>query len=460
MEFEEEMEYQKNGEQGEHFNSETTGDFFFLDLFAVDECHKQGTLSIAGAIFKDKKGKWKRKHNNLTNTHAMNLKDKPNSLIEGQWKSLVKFWDSEAHQTLSKKNAISRSQQKTKHTMGRKNYSRYEDEMAQENEGNPPTDGDVFIKTHINKVSGKALDPFSQGYIAQLREKSGLDENGLDEDGNQQSISNEVYENVVLTNRHKRIRAQKFHLEYSRNDDFEREKEEREEEFKRQMKKRYAEWERRMEAQNEQYNMRQNQMMEYVKLCRPDLFTRTGQLSGPSDHLFRTGEHHHRLWEQLSIHGTTPFIPLEQLRDLESILEYHRSNVLDLRRVTGLGSSPADTGRRISYLWSSAKDLWSILAYQRSKLLDMQSRFTGLGSIPTDTRRRISYHWSSAKGLGSSLAELRSYSLDLRSRFTYPGTISTDLKMIVRREHEQTSGIGYLGRLGVDLTWTRPSLNY
>ncbi|RZC62145.1 hypothetical protein C5167_023930 [Papaver somniferum] len=340
MEFEEEMEYQQNGEQGEHFNSETTvvvqlekkvrGDTTFAsfigkkkeekeremvdwdmkkerpcgknqakyssviddnakdwlwaelkDLFVVDECHKQGTLSIAGGIFKDKKGKWKRKHYKLTNTHAMNLKDKPNSLTDGQWKSL----------TLSKKNAISRSQQKTKHTMCRKNYSRCEAEMAQENGGNPPTDGDVFIKTHINKVSGKALDPFSQGYIAQLREQSGLDENGLDEDGNQNSISNEVYANVLLTKRHKRIRAQRCHLQYLSNEDFEREKEEREEEFKRQMKERDAEWERRMEA--------------------PDLFTRSG-LSGPSDHLFRTGEHHHRPWEQLSIRGPTPYVPLEQ----------------------------------------------------------------------------------------------------------------------------------------------------
>ncbi|RZC76085.1 hypothetical protein C5167_001689 [Papaver somniferum] len=66
-----------------------------------------------------------------------------------------------------------------------------------------------------------------------------------------------------------------------------------------------------MEAQNDQYNVRQNQMMEYVRLCRPDLFTRSG-LSGPSDHLFRTGEHHHRPWEQLSIRGTTPSVPLEQ----------------------------------------------------------------------------------------------------------------------------------------------------
>ncbi|KAI3903710.1 hypothetical protein MKW98_032364 [Papaver atlanticum] len=53
-------------------------------------------------------------------------------------------------------------------------------------------------------------------------------------------------------------------------------------------------------------------MIEYVRWCRPDLFTRSGQLSGPSDHLFRTGEHHHRPWEQLSRHGPTPFIPLEQ----------------------------------------------------------------------------------------------------------------------------------------------------
>ncbi|KAI3850567.1 hypothetical protein MKX03_004003 [Papaver bracteatum] len=36
------------------------------------------------------------------------------------------------------------------------------------------------------------------------------------------------------------------------------------------------------------------------------------RISGSSDHLFRTGEHHHRPWEQLSIHRPTPFIPLEQ----------------------------------------------------------------------------------------------------------------------------------------------------
>ncbi|RZC53041.1 hypothetical protein C5167_011896 [Papaver somniferum] len=54
------------------------------DLFVVDECHKQHTMSIAGGIFKDKKGKCERKHYKLTNTHAMNLKDKPNSLTEGQ----------------------------------------------------------------------------------------------------------------------------------------------------------------------------------------------------------------------------------------------------------------------------------------------------------------------------------------------------------------------------------------
>ncbi|XP_026389265.1 uncharacterized protein LOC113284077 isoform X1 [Papaver somniferum] len=454
MEFEEEMEYQQNGEQGEHFNSETTGvvvqrekkvqgdttfasfigkkkeekeremvdwdmkkerpcgknqakyssvigvflkqsrrwnwenpwnlqddnakDWLWAelkDLFVVDECHKQGTLSIAGGIFKDKKGKWKRKHYKLTNTHAMNLKDKPNSLTDGQWKSLVKLWDSEAHQTLSKKNAISRSQQKTKHTMGRKNYSRCEAEMAQENGGNPPTDGDVFIKTHINKVSGKALDPFSQGYIAQLREQSGLDENGLDKDGNQHSISNEVYAYVLPTKRHKRIRAQRCHLQYWSNEDFEREKEEREEEFKRQMKERDAEWERRMEAKNDQYNVRQNQMMEYVRLCRPDLFTRLG-LSGPSDHLFRTGEHHHRPWEKLSL----PYL-WSSAKDLGSSLAYQRSNFLDLRRVTGVGSSPADTGRRLSYLWSSAKDLWSILADPRSYFLDRRIRFTYPGTI-------------------------------------------------------------------------------
>ncbi|RZC63547.1 hypothetical protein C5167_025318 [Papaver somniferum] len=413
MEFEEEMEYQQNGEQGEHFNSETTGvvvqrekkvqgdttfasfigkkkeekeremvdwdmkkerpcgknqakyssvigvflkqsrrwnwenpwnlqddnakDWLWAelkDLFVVDECHKQGTLSIAGGIFKDKKGKWKRKHYKLTNTHAMNLKDKPNSLTDGQWKSLVKLWDSEAHQTLSKKNAISRSQQKTKHTMGRKNYSRCEAEMAQENGGNPPTDGDVFIKTHINKVSGKALDPFSQGYIAQLREQSGLDENGLDKDGNQHSISNEVYAYVLPTKRHKRIRAQRCHLQYWSNEDFEREKEEREEEFKRQMKERDAEWERRMEAKNDQYNVRQNQMMETfrspfqnwgassqtlgetISSVPLEQRQRPGEQPGiPEEQLFGPSSRY-RCGEQPSRHGPTPFLPLEQRQRL------------------------------------------------------------------------------------------------------------------------------------------------
>ncbi|KAI3995545.1 hypothetical protein MKX01_023290 [Papaver californicum] len=45
--------------------------------------------------------------------------------------------------------------------------------------------------------------------MAQLREQSELDENGLDEDGNQQSISDEVFVNVVPTGRQKCVRAQR-----------------------------------------------------------------------------------------------------------------------------------------------------------------------------------------------------------------------------------------------------------
>ncbi|KAI3982094.1 hypothetical protein MKX01_019000, partial [Papaver californicum] len=101
------------------------------------------------------------------------------------------------------------------------------------------------------------------------------------------------------------------------------------------MKERDAVWEQRMKAQYEEYNNRQNQIMEYLRLCRPDLFTRPGQLSGPSDHLFRTGEHHHRPWEQLPRHGMQPFIPMEQPKDLGS-------NSLDL------GSNSLDLGRRFT----------------------------------------------------------------------------------------------------------------
>ncbi|XP_026377629.1 uncharacterized protein LOC113271920 [Papaver somniferum] len=77
---------------------------------------------------------------------------------------------------------------------------------------------------------------------------------------------------------------------------------------------------------------------------------------------------------------------LSSAKDLGSSLAYQRSKFLDICRFTGLGSSPADTGRRLSYLWRSAKDLGSSLADRRSKFLDLRSRFTGLGSIPIDNR--------------------------------------------------------------------------
>ncbi|KAI3913466.1 hypothetical protein MKW98_003945 [Papaver atlanticum] len=153
------------------------------------------------------------------------LANKPDALTEGEWKDLVKFWETdETHQKFYEQNVKSRTCQQAKHTMGRKCYARCKAEMAEDNGGNPPTDGDVFIKTHVNKKNGKALDPISQGFIVQMREQSGLDENGFDENGNQQPISDEVFGNVVPTTRQKRVRTERYPTcsIYERNEDFER----------------------------------------------------------------------------------------------------------------------------------------------------------------------------------------------------------------------------------------------
>ncbi|RZC77280.1 hypothetical protein C5167_001428 [Papaver somniferum] len=118
------------------------------DLFIVDERYKTATLSIAGDIFRGKKGTWKGKHFTRHDTTAKRLADEPSALTEGEWKDLVTFWETDAtHQKYSEQNVKSRSCQQVKHTMGRKNHARCKAEMAEDNGGNPPTDGDVFIKT-------------------------------------------------------------------------------------------------------------------------------------------------------------------------------------------------------------------------------------------------------------------------------------------------------------------------
>ncbi|MCL7024599.1 hypothetical protein MKW94_029309, partial [Papaver nudicaule] len=182
---------------------------------------------------------------------------------------------------------------------------------VEKNEGNPPTEGDVFIKTHVNKDTGKALDPISQGFIYQMREQSGLDEDGKDKDGNKQPISDEVFVNVVPTCKKKRVRAERQNLTYSsygRNEDYEREKKEREEEFNRLLSAQNAVWESRLKAQQDEYNRSHQQMLQYFRFGRADLFTIPRQLSGPSDHLFMN----YGLGEQPRINLEQPCGPLER----------------------------------------------------------------------------------------------------------------------------------------------------
>ncbi|MCL7034694.1 hypothetical protein MKW94_019843, partial [Papaver nudicaule] len=116
------------------------------DVFILDDCQKKAALSIAGAIFRSKKSHWKSEGYKLSNTHAQNLASKPDALTEGQWKGLVNHWDDKETQKRAAENAEHRKQQKVKHTMGKKNVARCVAELAEENGGNPPTEGDVFIK--------------------------------------------------------------------------------------------------------------------------------------------------------------------------------------------------------------------------------------------------------------------------------------------------------------------------
>ncbi|XP_026433354.1 uncharacterized protein LOC113330735 isoform X2 [Papaver somniferum] len=251
---------------------------------------------------------------------------------------------------------------------------------------------------------------------------------------------------LVPTNKQKRVRAQRCHLAYSRNEDFGKEKEERELKFKRQMKERDVG--EKMKAQYEQYNMRQNQIMEYVRLCRPELFTRPRQLSGLLDHFIRNGEHQHRPWEQLPRHRSTAFIPLEQRKRPGEHPSRPRRNSLDLRRhFTCMGRSLTDTGRCLSYHWSSAKNLRSSLADPRCNSLDLQSCFTCLESILTDLKMIVSVSSMIISVLGRSSTEYGQSSKQTR-------------EIMVHVAQERTSGIGYLGCLRVDLTWIKPNLKY
>ncbi|KAI3944420.1 hypothetical protein MKW98_006581 [Papaver atlanticum] len=221
--------------------------------------------------------------------------------------------------------------------------------MAEDNGGNPPTDGDVFIKTHVNKKTGKALDPISQGFIVQMREQSGLDENGFDEDGNQQPICDEVFGNVVPTTRRKRVRAERYPTcsSYDRNEDFERRMKEREEDFDRRIRERDAEWEARLKARDEEAKMRENKMSEYVRLCcGPEYFLSLGQFSGPSDlgrHYLHRGSSLTDLWSNLIDLGNSLIDMRNILLDLRISLIDMRNNSLDLRSsLTDLRSNCTD----------------------------------------------------------------------------------------------------------------------
>ncbi|RZC63565.1 hypothetical protein C5167_025305 [Papaver somniferum] len=226
-----------------------------------------------GANFRGKKGTWKGKHFTQHDTTAKRLADKPTALTEGEWKDLVTFWETDAtHQKYSEQNVKSRSCQQVKHTMGRKNHARCKSEMVQ------------------------------------MREQSGLDENGFDEDGNQHPISDEVYGNVLPITRQKRVRAERYPTcsSYERNEDFERRMKERDEDFDRRIRERDAEWEARLKACDEEDKMRENKMLEYVRLCyRPGHVLSPGQFSGPSDYHFRPAQPLFAPWEQ-------PYRPLDQ----------------------------------------------------------------------------------------------------------------------------------------------------
>ncbi|MCL7039546.1 hypothetical protein MKW94_023216, partial [Papaver nudicaule] len=158
---------------------------------------------------------------------------------------------------------------------------------------------------------------------------------------------------IVPTCRKKRIRVERQHQTFSnsrRNEDFDREKKELEEEFKRQMSEKNAEWERRMKAIQEEHNIHWNQMMEAVRLCRPDLFPIPGQFSGPSDHLFMSYrpveqprrpleqpykplEQPHRPGEQLFQSGEPVYKPGDQL----NILAYERASGIGFLGRLGVG---------------------------------------------------------------------------------------------------------------------------
>uniref|UniRef100_A0A6V7QSQ0 Transposase n=1 Tax=Ananas comosus var. bracteatus TaxID=296719 RepID=A0A6V7QSQ0_ANACO len=116
------------------------------EKFILSESNKEHVMDMLRDRYRQRKYKMKAKYYNPKATYQQNIRNKPPSIPEDQWKWLVEYFGSEKFQEMSSRNMTNRSLQTMAHTTGSRSYERLREEK-----GKGLSDKDFFELTHRKK---------------------------------------------------------------------------------------------------------------------------------------------------------------------------------------------------------------------------------------------------------------------------------------------------------------------
>nr|CAD1833010.1 unnamed protein product [Ananas comosus var. bracteatus] len=124
------------------------------EKFILSEINKEHVMDMLRDRYRQRKYKMKAKYYNPEATYQQNIRNKPPSVPEDQWKWLVEYFGSEVFQGMSSRNKKNRSLQTMAHTTGSKSYERLR-------KGKGLFNKDFFELTH-RKKNGDWVDTSSR----------------------------------------------------------------------------------------------------------------------------------------------------------------------------------------------------------------------------------------------------------------------------------------------------------
>ncbi|KAL5717554.1 hypothetical protein ACHQM5_010538 [Ranunculus cassubicifolius] len=150
--------------------------------------------------FRNKKSKWKSYSYTPYDTEEERLSNKPEQLSVSEWAALIRHWDTPEQQAIAAKARANRAKQIAKHTSGRISFPQLRELMTEE-DGEEPSLGEFFKRSHISPKTHGPIDELSREYIDKMNDLAGIDENGA-----QRPVTNEIYRQVTPSERNGRVR--------------------------------------------------------------------------------------------------------------------------------------------------------------------------------------------------------------------------------------------------------------